>query len=479
MQKRTNESPMDFEWQTTAPGDVTSPFYQLAMEHEKQKKKREELAMVTRICTLVPGSADSSCSSGPFSVFDSPSKPSSPAVTHETNSQRFLFSQPSGATPAFPTSSAFATPRKVNFDFSSGAENSPDAHLNADDTPEQPSKSERRNSLFNFYGRFAPSPGRGEIPRTNKFSNVVIQRVQKRRKRGREVEKHMRKASMASESSSRSPSRERHSTRRHTPREEQQKSQDIPFFSRLFTFLESHPHIPRILSYYAQFAFNLVLAFLGLYVIVTFLLAIHHDITRERDRVSEGILAEMAACARNYVENRCSGESGKRLPALETVCNNWERCMNQDPAKVGKAKVSAQTLAEIFNSFIEPISFKTMIFFIASITSCVAVSNLTFSFFRNKSNNPPEPVSSYRPYAPPGMNSQPSHLTYATGHTAFGMGGPFYGHHPMHHASQAFNQSPFKSKPDYEDEPRRQIDMRPFDGHMGTPSPSKRDVKFS
>lgn len=43
MQKRSNESPMDFEWQTKAPGDITSPFYQLAMEHDHQKKKREKL----------------------------------------------------------------------------------------------------------------------------------------------------------------------------------------------------------------------------------------------------------------------------------------------------------------------------------------------------------------------------------------------------------------------------------------------------
>lgn len=30
---------MDFEWQTRAPGDVTSPFYQLSMQHENQKKR--------------------------------------------------------------------------------------------------------------------------------------------------------------------------------------------------------------------------------------------------------------------------------------------------------------------------------------------------------------------------------------------------------------------------------------------------------
>lgn len=119
--------------------------------------------------------------------------------------------------------------------------------------------------------------------------------------------------------------------------------------------------MPRILSYYAQFAFNLTLAFLTLYVIIAFLLAIRSDVMKASDEVSADILAEMDACARNFVENRCSGEDGRRLPALESVCDTWERCMNRDPAKVGRAKVSARTLAEIFNGLIEPISLKTMV----------------------------------------------------------------------------------------------------------------------
>jgi hypothetical protein len=30
---------MDFEWQTHAPADVTSPFHKLAMEHHHNEKK--------------------------------------------------------------------------------------------------------------------------------------------------------------------------------------------------------------------------------------------------------------------------------------------------------------------------------------------------------------------------------------------------------------------------------------------------------
>lgn len=30
---------MDFEWHTRAPGDVTSPFYQLGVQHENKKRE--------------------------------------------------------------------------------------------------------------------------------------------------------------------------------------------------------------------------------------------------------------------------------------------------------------------------------------------------------------------------------------------------------------------------------------------------------
>ncbi|KAK2802915.1 hypothetical protein FQN51_004178 [Onygenales sp. PD_10] len=339
MEQRTNEAPMDFEWQTRAPGDATSPFYQLAMQHETQQRKR------------------------PHSIFDSPVKPSTPAL-REPSSQPFLFSQTRHASTA-PRNSIFMTPRtKPEVDFSSGAEFSSPDNADNDETPEKPGKADRRNSLWGMYGRFAPSPGRGEIGRSNKFSNVAVRRVHKRRRRDREIDKQLQRVGDDSDrpSSSEGPRQNsQHSQRtQHSDPQPQPHPHEIPFFSRLFTFLESHPHIPRILSYYAQFAFNLILAFLTLYIIVAFLLAIQADVERASEEVSADILAEMAVCAKNYMENRCSGDDGRRLPALEAVCENWERCMNRDPAKVGRAKVSAQTLAEIFNGFIEPISFKTM-----------------------------------------------------------------------------------------------------------------------
>lgn len=342
---------MEFEWQTRAPGDATSPFYQLAMEHERQQKKRlSPPAQHSQSDSRLTGAA------GPYSVFDSPVKPSTPSIPQSSSQQPLFRPETSSNLPR----TDFTTPRKVELDFSSGPEN-PSSPENADNDETPDSHAQRRGSLFSFYGRFGRSPGRGEIPRSNKLSNVLIHRVKKRRRRDRELGRHIRRASEDTEYSD-DQNRDSGRSSQSQPTGSQQAPpppHEIPFLSRLFTFLESHPHIPRILSYYAQFAFNLTLAFLALYVILAFLLAIRSDVIKASEDVSADILAEMAVCARNYVENRCTGD--KRLPALEVVCDNWERCMNRDPAKVGKAKVSAQTLAEIVNGFIEPISFKAMV----------------------------------------------------------------------------------------------------------------------
>jgi Di-sulfide bridge nucleocytoplasmic transport domain len=67
----------------------------------------------------------------------------------------------------------------------------------------------------------------------------------------------------------------------------------------------------------------------------------------------------MAVCSKEYLENRCA--PGTRVPAMEKACLAWEKCMNRDPTVVGRARVSAETFAEIINSFIEPISYKTMV----------------------------------------------------------------------------------------------------------------------
>ncbi|RAL12884.1 putative nuclear envelope protein Brr6 [Aspergillus homomorphus CBS 101889] len=362
MEPRTAESPMDFEWQSKPPRDVTSPFYQLSMQHDNQRKR-------------------------PHSIFDSPGKKSLPAL-REPNSQPYLFSQPRTQQPSStpkPTfnHSAFMTPRKFDVDFSSGAENmSSPEHADNEDTPEQPTKSGHRNSLYSMYGRFAPSPGRGEIPRVSHYSNALARRVQKRRRRDKALDLQLKRDSDDESDNPDASELKTTKTRQDQSQPGQTSGSRLASFSDFFALLEAHPNIPSILSWWAQLVVNLSLFSLAVYVVFGFVSAIRAEFDQAAEEVSDTILAEMAACAKSYVDNRCAG--GDRLPALETVCENWERCMNRDPAKVGRAKVSAHTMAVIINSFIDPISWKAIMFFLATISTVTVVSNWSFRSFRNR-----------------------------------------------------------------------------------------------
>ena len=127
----------------------------------------------------------------------------------------------------------------------------------------------------------------------------------------------------------------------------------------LFTFIESFPNAPSLLAKYLQLFFNSAIILGCLYAIYSFWTTIQADVNRASEDAAAETLAEMAACAKSYVDNRCAADS--RLPALESVCSNWELCMNRDPNSVKRAKLSAHTFAEILNSFVEPISLKTMV----------------------------------------------------------------------------------------------------------------------
>lgn len=124
-------------------------------------------------------------------------------------------------------------------------------------------------------------------------------------------------------------------------------------------WVAAHRELPLIASHYLQVFFNLCVALLLLYALLCFYLTIRRDVDQKVEEYSEAILADMSLCSRNYIENRCAPDM--RVPAMEVRCNTWEKCMNRDPSQVGRARVSAETFAEIINSFIEPISYKTMV----------------------------------------------------------------------------------------------------------------------
>lgn len=94
------------------------------------------------------------------------------------------------------------------------------------------------------------------------------------------------------------------------------------------------------------------------------------------------IMSEIAHCSKQYVDNRCSPDL--RVPAMEKACMAWEACMKRDPSTIGRAKLSAETFAEVINSLVDPISYKTMFFILLGLFGTMFISNYAFNAARNR-----------------------------------------------------------------------------------------------
>ena len=116
---------------------------------------------------------------------------------------------------------------------------------------------------------------------------------------------------------------------------------------------------PYILLGYLQFAFNSCLVIIGLYFLLSLLLALSHDISERTAEYSVELQQEIMHCSEMYIQNRC--EPGTRVPAMEKMCKDWEFCMNRNPKVVGRTRVAAETVAEVVNGFTEVISWRTMV----------------------------------------------------------------------------------------------------------------------
>ena len=307
-------------------------------------------------------------------------KPQSPTSAF----QNFSFSTPSAARPlpnAFQGNPSFTTPRKFDTDvFSSGAEN-PSSPYNAEseETPEAPAKGgtiKGITAMTQFTGA-APdgkstlglskksgkwwnaSPGRGEV-RRGKFTDT-IGRVRKRPRVGCDRENRFNSrhdGHDGGDSSDENINQPRFGRRDYATDKTSSGASHNPIGS-FFSWMEAHPGLPHVLISYFQLFWNILIVFYILHLAYGFVSAIRADVSKKSNEATADILVEIAACAQQFIDNKC--DRGERVPAMENVCNSWEKCMNRDPQEVGYAKVSAHTFAEIFNSLIEPISYKSMV----------------------------------------------------------------------------------------------------------------------
>ncbi|EAU93327.2 nuclear membrane protein [Coprinopsis cinerea okayama7 len=160
--------------------------------------------------------------------------------------------------------------------------------------------------------------------------------------------------------------------------------------------------LPYVLLGYTQFFFNLSLILMFLYLAVQFILTVQRDVEKRVTEYSQDIVQEIAMCATRYTDNGCATT---RAPDLLHKCAEYEACMNRDPTTLGRARISAELIAEVINSFVEPISWKTLAFTLTSLAFMTLFINTLLTFYRTRTQPnaaPAQPTASF-----PAMHSGP------------------------------------------------------------------------
>lgn len=213
-----------------------------------------------------------------------------------------------------------------------------------------------KQPIFGRYGAgFAGnSPGRADLKK-NRFSQSVIANKARKRKR-RERDYSLAPVSQDTDDEDEAE----HEREREKSRGKAGKVSKPHWIGSIMSGVESRPGLPSILSTYAQLAMNIFILAVVVYLVTMFIITIRNDVDKAAERSRQEVIAEINTCIRDYTEGQCARET--RIRAMEKQCEEWQACMDQDPTLVGRARVSADTFAHILNAFVDPISWKSMVY---------------------------------------------------------------------------------------------------------------------
>lgn len=142
---------------------------------------------------------------------------------------------------------------------------------------------------------------------------------------------------------------------------------------------------------YVQLFFNTSILVLILSVLVKFFLLIKRDVDQKMHwKIAEDIV-KVKRCQKNYEQNGCV----THVPALEKLCDGWHHCM-QSRGEIQSASLWTQTLAETLNAFVEPISFRSLVFVLLAVCALVLVTNVVIASYRVQYYVHGDSRSSYR-----------------------------------------------------------------------------------
>jgi hypothetical protein len=388
---------MDYEYTNrTGPVDPNSPFITASQQSAKKRK-------LSSFATDHPTFEEQKLKSlpfghpGPHSVLDSPSKNgfATPNRLRDPDNRPFFFAQESSKPLPLPPHVQNAweprTPAST-FDFSSGGEtpNTPqvDSDAATPDTQlaskmgrlgngDSPKKGGRRDSWFkrlNFMASPSPTKERDKDDSPKYYSKKADNRIVKRRSERSERSRSKKRIALHRDDDGDDTDNEQAGTGTATKGQDKPKPTFALSIAGFFSWIEAHPNLPSVLSYYLQLTVNMFLGGLFIYVVYSAWAGVMGDVDLESNKYASEIMVEIAACAKEYTRNRCRPD--EVVPAMEKACGVWETCMNRDPKKVARASVTAKTFAMIFNSFVEEFSYKSMVCFTLFVFLWVGVNGL-------------------------------------------------------------------------------------------------------
>ncbi|KAL9939422.1 hypothetical protein V8E36_001239 [Tilletia maclaganii] len=142
-----------------------------------------------------------------------------------------------------------------------------------------------------------------------------------------------------------------------------------------------HMDWPELLLGHAQVVFNTSLLAATLYLLFLIARTIQRDVEWKWLEYRAELATQIAACRTSYERNHCASPS--LGVDFQAQCALWARCMQRDPDGVGRARVFAETVADIANGFVDRVSWKTMAFTLLCLFIFVGGTNSTLSSYRH------------------------------------------------------------------------------------------------
>lgn len=405
---------MDWEYQNTPPVDISSPFAKIS--------QRPPMPSFNSPSKFGPGKPNpfaiaAGARSSPFKQQDQPPPPSSlfnPRLPNKPSAPQFR-------------NPAFTTPQKrideLAYSEYSGAESSPALTDTSEMLPETPdidhddddfgrmtiTPHSAGRALFGKSMARSRTPGRGEVARGNRDKVRKRKRLPGDRDVG-SVRPRLNHASDDSDSDYEEPTKSAGAKK---------SRKGKGWVGGFLAAVSDHPSAPAILSKWLQLGVNAVLMGLVLFGMFAIFLQVRSDLTHANEVARAELMQRMNVCSEHYLRNQCAPKT-HRAPALDIPCNEWEACMNQDPAAIMKVQVTIRNIGNVLNEFTDVVTLKTWGFVLSLLLVTIIGANVGFGFLRESALphpvRPAEPAPS-QPASFPMLGPAPQGYMWTIGET--------------------------------------------------------------